>query len=45
MGHNGVVLGHPKTIGIPWVDGLSTGSSDLRRHSDHKLLREKLWFY
>ena len=25
MGHNSVVLGYPKSIGILWVDGLSTG--------------------
>ena len=25
MGHNSVVSGYPKSIGIPWVDGLSTG--------------------
>ena len=26
MGHNSVVSGHPKTIGIPRVDRLLTGS-------------------
>ena len=26
MGHNSVVSGHPKSIGILWVDGLSTGT-------------------
>ena len=25
MGHNSVVSGYPKSIGIPRVDGLSTG--------------------
>ena len=25
MGHNSVVSSYPKSIGIPWVDGLSTG--------------------
>ena len=25
MGHNSVVSGYPKSIGIPWVDGLSMG--------------------
>ena len=25
MGHNSVVSGHPKSTGISWVDGLSTG--------------------
>ena len=25
MGHNSVVLGHPKSTGIPRVDGLSMG--------------------
>ena len=29
MGHNSVVLGHPKSIGISRVDGLSTGPPDL----------------
>ena len=33
MGHNSVVLGHPKSIGISQVDGLSIGSPDLGRHS------------
>ena len=33
MGHNSVVLGHPKSTGIPRVDGLSTGPPDLRHHS------------
>ena len=33
MGHNSVVSGHPKSIGILWVDGLSMGPSDLGRHS------------
>ena len=33
MGHNSVVSGHPKSIGIPWVYGLLTGPSDLGRHS------------
>ena len=32
MGHNSVVLGHPKFTGIPRVDGFSTGPPDLRRH-------------
>ena len=27
MGHNSVVSGYPKSIGIPWVNGLSTGAS------------------
>ena len=36
MGHNNVVLGHPKFIGILWVDGLSTGPPDLERHNNHK---------
>ena len=30
MGHNSVVSGHPKSTGIPRVDGLSTGPLDLR---------------
>ena len=33
MGHNSVVSSHPKSIGIPRVDGLSTGPLDLGRHS------------
>ena len=33
MRHNSVVSSHPKFIGIPWVDGLSTGPPDLGRHS------------
>ena len=33
MGHNNVVLSHPKFTGIPWVDGLSTGPPDLGRQS------------
>ena len=32
MGHNSVILGHPKSTGIPQVDGLSTGPLDLGRH-------------
>ena len=30
MGHNCVISGHPKSTGIPQVDGLSTGPPDLR---------------
>ena len=33
MGHNSVVSGHPKSTGIPQVDGLSTGPPNLRCHS------------
>ena len=33
MGNNNVVSGHPKSIGISWVDELSTGPSDLGRHT------------
>ena len=33
MGHNRLVSGHPKSTGIPRVDGLSTGPLDLGRHS------------
>ena len=33
MGHNSVVSGHPKTIGILWVDGLLMGTPDLGCHS------------
>ena len=30
MGHNSVVLGSPKSTGIPRVDGLSTGPPGFR---------------
>ena len=33
MGHNHVLLGNPKSIGIPQVDGLSTGPPNLGRHN------------
>ena len=33
MGHNNVVSGHSKSIGIPRVDELSTGPPDLGPHS------------
>ena len=33
MGHNSVVSGHPKSIGIPWVDGLSMRPLDLGHHN------------
>ena len=33
MGHNSVVLGHPKSTGIPRVDKLSTGPWDLGCHT------------
>ena len=33
MEHNNVVSGHPKSIGILRVDGLSKGPSDLGHHS------------
>ena len=33
MGHNHVVSGNPKSIGIPQVDGLSTGPPDLGCHN------------
>ena len=29
MGHNSVISGHPKSTGIPQVDGLSMGPPDL----------------
>ena len=32
MGHNSVVSGHLKSTGMPWVDGLSMGPSDLGRY-------------
>ena len=33
MGHNSVVSGHPKSTGIPQVDGLSMGTPDLGCHT------------
>ena len=33
MGHNSVVSGHPKSTGIPRVDGLSMGPPNLGCHS------------
>ena len=33
MGHNNMVLGHPKSTGIPWVDVLLTGPPDLGCHT------------
>ena len=33
MGHNSVVSGHSKSIGITRVDGLSTGPPSLGLHS------------
>ena len=35
MGHNNVASGHPKSIGILRVDGLSTRSPDLGCHNSH----------
>ena len=39
MGHNSVVSGHPKSIGIPRVNRLSMGPSDLGRHKFHIPIR------
>ena len=33
MGHNNVVLGHPKSTRIPRLDELTTGPPDLGCHS------------
>ena len=33
MGHNNVVSGHPKSTGIPQVEGLLMGPPDLGCHS------------
>ena len=33
MGHNSVVSGYSKIIGIPWVNGLSMRPWDLGRHT------------
>ena len=38
MGHDSVVSGHPKSIGIPQVDGLSTRPPKIRAsHVQHSL--------
>ena len=37
MGYNSVVSGHPKSTGIPRVDGLSTGPLDLGRHNSNHM--------
>ena len=41
MGHNSVVSGHPKSTGIPQVDGLSMGPLDLGCHN-HSILTNKI---
>ena len=45
MGHNSVVSGHSKSIGIPQVDRLSTGPPDLGHHrlyeSSHGVIIKK----
>ena len=41
MGYNIVVSGHPKSTGIPWVDGLSTGPPNLRCHRSFMLGEEE----
>ena len=33
MGQNSVISSHSKSIGIPWVDELSTGPLDLGHHT------------
>ena len=47
MGHNSVVSGHSKSTGIPRVDGLSTGPSDLGCHKKKDNLVSCLipWFF
>ena len=35
MGHNSVVSGHLKSIGIPRVNELSTGPPDLGCHTEN----------
>ena len=42
MVHNSVVSGHPKSIGIPWVDGFSTGPPDLGCHRCNFLKKIKI---
>ena len=42
MGHNSVVSGHPKSIRIPWVDGLSTRPPDLGSHNRDRPRKEIL---
>ena len=39
MGHNSVVSGHSKSIGIPRVDGLSKGPSNLGASHNEYVLR------
>ena len=43
MGHNSVVSGYPKSIGIPGVDGLSMGppSFGASQHSSCTLCKPK----
>ena len=41
MGHNSVVLGHPKSTGILRVDGLSRGPSSLGRHINNDKKKTK----
>ena len=40
MGHNNVISGHPKPIGIQRVDGLSTRPPDLERHKNKNDTKE-----
>ena len=41
MGHNSVVSGHPKSTEIPRIEGLSTGPTDLGRHTTSILKGQK----
>ena len=41
MRHNSVVSGHSKYIGIPWVDGLFTGSLNLDCHKKSFFSKKK----
>ena len=43
MGHNSMISNHPKFIGILLVDGLSTGLSDLGRHTFDLIVQNLVW--
>ena len=45
MGHNNVVSGNPKSIGIPQVDGLSTGPPELECHGISIIYRASYGFH
>ena len=45
MRHNSVVSGHPKSIRIPRVDGLSTGPPDLGHHTMNEYQKQVKYIY